>query len=337
MKKLLSILSIGTILASTLPTLVACNSSNPPNPKTKLALALNNLQIFNINVTKNNNNLLIDGQSAYKEVEFEIIDEYKTIFPKTKLSINDFESNSTKLQNNKSWAVQIYNIDGTSPIADAKNQALVFPKNYTCLQDNALKVKITTNDKNVFDNSKNDSSNLFEATIKAYLNKFIYTNKNANKNHAITSDDHKSAAENNLTKENAIDMSAPGKASAISLHNGQIITITLNANQQKALYEEIISNFNTQLKNETKTLNDLGFLTQASSKGSITLNQTNTAFILAPPYGGITVIRSFKGILPPGTPNGFPVFARVTLPISQYNYIPLQDKCVFLYLGTTQK
>ena len=93
MKKLLSIFAIGGgILGSTLPTVTACKLKPKPTH-----LILNNLQIYNLNVEKNQTNLIINGQKAYLHIEDEIIDEYKTIFPKATLTVTNFNSGSLTL------------------------------------------------------------------------------------------------------------------------------------------------------------------------------------------------------------------------------------------------
>jgi len=302
MKKILSIFSIGVILGS--GTIlsgggIACNNPTPPNPPapkpTPSQLTLNNVSIININVALNqdHNGFVLNGVAAYKNVEEQIIDQYKVIFPKSKLSINNFESNSTSLTGKKTWAIQIYNINGKTAIENALNQALVFPPDYKTLKDNALNVKITTNDKNVVINSsKQNDTSLKQVEVEATLNKFIYTNKNANNNNAISVDTSKSATQNNLLQSKVIDFSSGVynlglskeslnfDASANTLKN-QIYNLTL---KNKALLSKaIVSNLNTQLEDETKKLNQLGELKIAQNdvpqNEAITLNNSDVNFL----------------------------------------------------------
>lgn len=87
------------------------------------------------------------------------------------------------------WVIQIMNTDGNLP-PDDRIWPLDFSwPGYTYLEDNALKITINTLNLNV---------KTKKATINAYLNKFVYSNKNANKGNNITTNLKLSAKENNL-------------------------------------------------------------------------------------------------------------------------------------------
>jgi len=185
MKKILSILSIGVFLSSSSSNLFSCNN----NSNTK-KLNLNNLKVFNLNVSTNSTSLILNYNQVYKKAELEILEQYNafatTIKNAKKIQLNDFSIGTST--SNTPWAIQIYNINGStklSPIsATNSNVVLQYTNKAKILNNNALNIKINTTNKNVVKNS---------ATIKGYLNKFIYTNTNANKGINVTNNTQKNA------------------------------------------------------------------------------------------------------------------------------------------------
>jgi len=368
MKKLLSIFSISAILGS--GTIlsgggIACNSSTPPKqksipiakiipipkptpPKPKpTELTLNNISIININVNLNasGDGFVLDGIAAYKNVEEQIIQQYKTIFPKANLSLNDFASNSTSLAN-KSWAVQVYNLDGTTPIANQQNQALVFPSDYKVLKDNALNVKITTNDANVIvKSSKANPATQKQVVVEGVLNKFIYTNKNANSNNAVSADLTKTATQNNLLQSKVINFSSGeynlGLAQNLLNFDANFDALesgvyNLNPAKRAIISKAIVTNLNNQLTSETKKLNDSGILTTAQNNvpqdQAITLNNSDVDFF------AVNLTDSVSALESGNLGSQWKIFVRIKVSgwnTYLQNYLAKNNTYVYGYLGTS--
>jgi len=369
MKKILSILAINSILVSSVIFAgagVACNNFNPPNPRPKPPkpkpsnpwtpltpstqipkLVLNNLKFYNINVITNNatNGFVINGQNAYRNIEEEIIENYHLIFPKKTLTLDNFNSNSTSINDSKTWAIQILNVNNSKTIENALNQQLIFPdwNEYNVLKDNALKVIITTNDPNTkILNSKNTSKK--QVQVNGYLNKFIYTNKNLNKGKYINDIPSKTAIKNNLTQNNVIDLSQGTYHIHFTtlnfnstLANLRTQLFDLSKTQRTTISKAIVSNLNNQLKPETNKLNSLGFLKIASKNvnenNAIDINSNNTDIIAVYANDEINILNSSKeGNLG----SGWKIFIKIKVANWNYlsNYLTTPLTSVFAYLGS---
>jgi len=372
MKKILSIFAINSILVSSVIFAgagIACDNSKPnppvpPKPKPKPSipwkpltpskpippkpkLILNNLKFYNINVTKNSagNTFIINGINAYKKIENDIIQEYDKIIPNPTLSLNNFNSNSTSIDNSKTWAVQILNVNNSKTIANALNQQLIFPdKNeYNVLNNNALKVIITTNDPNTkTENSLIASTK--QVQVNGYLNKFIYTNKNLNKGKYISNNVWKTASENNLTINNVIDLSqGTYHINFTTLNfNSSIVDLreelfSLNQNQRALISKAIVSNLNKQLKPETKDLNSSGELSIAQNNvpiaNAININNTNTKLYTVYANDEFNQIQDYDN---GNLGSGWKIFIKIKIGDWNYlqNYLTTKWTSVYLYLGS---
>jgi len=346
MKKILSLLSIIAIFSSN--TLLA-NAGTACNSK-PTSLNLNDLKFYNINVTKNNNHLEINGILAYKNIEDKIIQQYNNIFPDQKITSSNFAINSLKLQNNKSWAIQIYNLNGTSSIKDTKNEELVFPTNYNVLKDNALNIKITTSNPNVTNSkSKNKTSNLVSVTQKGYLNHFIYTNKNLNKGNEVSANIGSSAQSNNLLINNVIDLSD----SKYNLNLNQYLNYNSNTNQlsnvflnldqnkRKLISNTIVTNLNSQLQQETNQLNTSKQLLIANDnvplKNALSINNTNTNLFALHYDNNVYALNNSSF---PQLGSAWKIFAQIDISNWNYlanSYISAGNNYVYAYLGTVSQ
>jgi len=358
MKKLLNILSIIVIFTSsaTVSAYTYKNRNNNafnPQPSKDIKplkhLTLNNLTIFNINVSLNasGDNFVLNGISAYKTIRNEIINQYRVVFPNDNLKPSDFAFNSTKLILKKSWSIQLYNIDKKTPIKYAQDQKLVFPLNYKTLKNNALKVKITTNNKNVVIKNSNSSNPLKHVVIEGFLNKFIYTSKNANSNHKITTNLNKSAIENNLLKNNCIDFSNGiynlNLKSNLFKFSAPFVDLKkaiykLNQFKRSLISKAIVTNLNNQLKDETTKLNKLGFLETAQNNVPqsevITLGNSDVDFFAINSNNSLCQFENYD------LGSNWKIFIRIN--ISKWNnylknYLAKKNTYVFGYLGTSTK
>ena len=345
MKKLLSIFSISAILGS--GTIlsgggIACGSSAPQFNLSKLDI--NNIPV-SASATKN---FVIDGQKAYSNAVSEIIKQYKKTVPTSTLSSDDFNLNSTTLDANHTWAIQIYNLDGTTPIKNSTNQTLTLPSDYSVLKDNALNVKITTNYENaIVKKSNSNDSNQKQVSVEGFLNKFIYTSKNANSNHKITTNLNKSAIENNLLKNNCIDFSNGiynlNLKSNLFKFSAPFVDLKkaiykLNQFKRSLISKAIVTNLNNQLKDETTKLNKLGFLETAQNNVPqsevITLGNSDVDFFAINSNNSLCQFENYD------LGSNWKIFIRIN--ISKWNnylknYLAKKNTYVFGYLGTSTK
>ena len=182
------------------------------------------------------------------------------------------------------------NLDDKSIIKNVHKQNLIIPQNYHQLTDNALKIKIKTNDKNVLTTSSaKKKSSLKIATVNGYLNKFIYTNKNANNGKNVTSFLGETATHNHLLKANVIDFSL-GKYNlhlvSDLLYNKKVNALEaklfqqLDSAQKVLISKAIVTSLNNQLTKETKKLNALKRLQTANNDvkaaDALVINKANT-------------------------------------------------------------
>jgi len=276
MKKILSFLSILFVMTSSTIMFgggIACKSSSKPwtpltpsKPKPKTYLNLNNLKFYNIHVSLNSafDQFEINGRNAYLKIETDIIKDYHTLFPKVQLKTKNFNLASTKLEG-KSWAIQIYNIDGTNLVFNDTQQRLILSPNYHYLKNNGLKVTITTNDVNVAKTNsslKTNNNNIKQASVFAYLNKFLLTTANINNGANLQTSDGTN------WKTHAVDLSASGLNIGLTLTSSTWTLVLIDKIKQLPLEKrikisnKIVENLNKQLKNETSYLNNLGILKQ---------------------------------------------------------------------------
>ena len=230
---------------------------------------IENLPTFGFALLSHNfeNKIVINAKSIYKYTMDEIINQYNTMFwSQPQLSENDFVLNSTVPSKNKPWAIQIYNLDGKSKISNQNKQVLIFPQNYSVLRNNAIRIKINTINTNVA---------YQRVTNICYLNKFIYTNKNANKNHDVGVDSNKLAQENNLEINNVIDLTSLqpfdipiSRIDLSSQKTGSEVKNEINTNWNDTdkvnVSKRIVINLNNQLNQETQYLNQKHLLSIAS-------------------------------------------------------------------------
>jgi len=306
-------------------------------------LSLNNLVIKNININSNQSNFEINGQTAYNNVANQIIAQYKTIFPDSTLALASFKMNSVSIGATKSWAIQIYNVDNASAITTAQNQALVFPSTYKYLPNNALSVKITTNDVNVVINSSNSKTTTKKtATIQGYLNKFIYTNTNANNGINVNVTAGQSATQNNLLDKNVIDLSSSKynlNINKLLKYNTVATKLTnvlfnLNQNQRALISKTIVTNLNSRLINETAKLNMLGDLTIASNdvsaSNALEINDTTTNLF------AVKDDDSVAGLDLGEMGAGWKIFAQINISGWNYlnHYLTNNNSFVYAYIGS---
>jgi len=273
----------------------------------------------------------------------EIIKQYNAIFwSQTKLTANDFDLNSLTPTGNKTWAIQIYNLDGTTPIANAQNQALTFPSsNYNVLANNALIVKINTTNSNVANQ---------DVTIKGYLDKFIYTTKNLNKGHDISIDTSKTAQANHLEIHNVINLKNPqppfepavdvidlGKTKTVEDVKNEINNIQWNDPDKVEISRRIVTNLNNQLNQETQYLNNHHILRVASDNiTGTTKNNFNIGDLQLYKVdndGGVHhLIRDAIGI---DSQVGWKIYLQLNISHWTYlnHYIAGQNPYVYFYLG----
>jgi len=269
MKKLLSIFTVGIILGPGIISSgagIACRSSSKNNNNSSKKLDLNSLTAYDLDYDsksfRTKGKIIINVPLAYELAEAQIMKEYDLFFNyKQKLAMTDFV-HGLKPTTKQPWAIRIYDVDDESWILDKpENCVLKFnsPK-YNVLKDNGLKVEINTLDKNV----KSP-----HGTFRYCFKKFWYTNKNANKGHNITVERTKSAAKNNLSIDNVIDLTKgwdnpiPSfNLSARYLPPSPGWTIDnqwehLAPRYKKEITSRFVTNLNFQLKTETQKLNTL--------------------------------------------------------------------------------
>jgi len=325
MKKILAFLGITTILSAT-STSACAHKHNHLNNK---QLDLSNLAIYNLNVfKKSTNELQINVVSSFNLIVQRIISLYNHYLVTSKITANDFIYGN-KTNKNHSWAIEIININQQAFSYDLKNplQTLNFLKNYSILTNNALKVNIRTTNTHVKQRL---------TTINAFLNKFLYTKKNLNRNHVV--DETKASGPNSMnTKGNFIDIS---QNSPLKIH------WTLQYQQTKKHLAEdvlvipseavarisrpILAALNKQLSLETKTLNNLGIL-KTSQESQIMFKQAYlTVFNIL--NHKITKITDDNQQI--ATSVGAKIYVKV-FNLSFLNYQPIANAAVYLYLGTT--
>ena len=258
MKKLLSILPIGSALASTTPTAAACKSK--PKPPTVTQLDLSKLIITGIQVTKSTTTakagrLQINVTQAYNKIRLAIMNTYNVCgFQGGLLKTSDFKYGKAT-DKTHSWAIEI--MDGNNKaFATLENNADIFttqPTTQVLLPNNALEVKIVTTNTNVKAKT---------ITTHAYLNKFVYSGKNINNGTEIfkTSPTTLPEAE---PLENAIDISKDFDLTITDQTTAEDIIArvkTITGTSRTNASKKIINLLNEQLKKETKILADLGVL-----------------------------------------------------------------------------
>ena len=321
MKKLLSILAIGGgILAFTLPTVTACKSKSKPKPPAAPTIAklnLNEINVFNIKVTKNTTTrkLQINVNNAFNKIKTVIIDQYNDQKYKDvqTLSPSDFTYGSTT-DDTHSWAIKI--MDGNNVVmplpANTTELTNIFttqPTTAILLPDNALKVKIITTNKNVEQTTE-------PAIAHAYLNKFLYAGKNINKREIF---------KNNPTMlpdpeplQQSLDISKyfgviNDQTPASQIING-VKGITNDA--RTGASKKIIDFLNTQIATETKTLKDLGVL---KTTGKIDFGATTNPVIYELILGRPNEVRQITG--------------QQTAAVSNIIYVRLQNLGLDNYIG----
>ena len=342
MKKLLSILSIGAVLASTSPALVACNNSKP-GPTTQPKLDLTKLNVYDLGVTQDAANLVVNNTQIYINAELQIMNDFNAFAsaltqPETLKLSNFVVGDASALTDTATWAIQILNTDGETPIPAQATQGPTTPLMAwtNALANNALTIKISTKDANVKGTSKlkdGDTTTTTTVKINGYLNKYAYTNANANQNKDVTENTTKSAADNKLVKANVIDITAAGyTANTITLNANAASVVSIKTDSQKKLYKTVVDNLNKQLKTADGYLNKNKILSQATDTGSLNLTTTNTKLILAPVSGNISKL-DIGAVIPNGTLDTTKVFAVVNMPALD-NYIAFPNARVYVYLGT---
>ena len=277
MKTLLSIFTIGIgTLAFTLPTVTACKSK--PKPQSKLIpskpakLNLHDLRITGIVPTSAwDQSLTINIKNAYDKIVNKIIQAYNARKYSTTpiLKAADFSYGAT-IKNGKSWAIEVLKSDdqtrfnpptGTGDdnqtiiVADSKNSNVL-------LDDNGLKVMVRTTNPNI------KNTNAQAITIKAYLNKFIYSGANINQGFDI------------YGTLGTPTVSQLTHSWDISRHFSQITNFvtqaslktmvknfaTTHPSNAAAISKKILIALNTQLEKETKILNNWGVLKIETNK-----------------------------------------------------------------------
>jgi len=321
MKKLLSILSIGTILGSSSPMVVACNSTTNTIKDTNKLTFLNNLEIYNINVQKNSsqsdNDLYINPTLAYTNIEKSIIQQYSDYGFKNKLNIDNFVvGDASKLSKTKNWAIQLIDPNSKKVIKNASIGNLKTPSQDNLIKNNALNVVINSNDINV--KAKN-------VTIPAYLNKFVYSNPDLNNGNNVSVD----VASTSLTQENVIDITKikgvilPMLTKGISVAN--LKTQLLNQNNNPLISKVVFKNFNNKIENETKRLDSLNLLHPMDKKNFPHISQINNLYGTYNNNVGLITQDKLKQ-------SGLKIFAQVNLNLPQ-NYIGFPNAYCYLYIG----
>jgi len=320
MKKLLSILSIGTILGSSTPNLVSCNSKQASS-------FLSNLKVYNIGIGYNSGakKIVIYPKYAFKTIETKIMQQYNNYNFSNKLSLDNFVAgDSSKLTGNKTWAIQIQD-PISKTIIDPKKTTydLVPPQKSNVLKNNALNVIVNTNESNV--NAKN-------VIFPAYLNRFVYTNANLNKGNDIVPSNPSL-----WTKENVINaQTIKGITLPLLSHGLSTQTLITNILQNRALIsKQIVVNFNNQLKNEINPLDGLGIL-KALDKNTFDIGSLNISL-----YG---LTNQSVGKIPQSSTSKLPdtvgvkIFAGINFNRGLNNYIAFPSDyppSCYLYLGAT--
>jgi len=262
MKKLLSVFAIiGGILGSTLPTITACKTK--PKPKANYPLShimpiqfnpgkfnLNDIQLYNLGIESD---MSMNRNALLHNISLQIMNEYNSESFANKLKGKNFMYGAN-LDNKHSWAIEVMNINGKTPLVfDKNNEAyLRFPPNYTVLKDNALKVKITTSIKN---------ANTKTAIVNGYLSSFIYTNANLNQGHnLLISDASGFVIEGN--HPTVFDISNDFRQFPHQDHVEWVYEAMANisSDSDAKISKIVFTALNKQLETETKTLNDLNVL-----------------------------------------------------------------------------
>ena len=324
MKKILSILSIGVILGSSSPTLISCNNSTPGfsplTPTTKLKFDLSKLKVYGFNVSTDGPNLVVLSAQIYKKTEIEILQQFnvfESLLQKPEiLKLNNFVAgDSSKLKGDKTWAIQILNGNGNIiPKDSSEPTPITRAQDAKVLKDNALSINIFTNDINV---------NTKKATIKGYLNRFIYTSTNANKNNELP-----------ITPNSKLDIKKFNNVASVAgvpLSVGSTLDKTNVATHisTQAVSTIIINNLNNALKNETSALSNQGILSIADPATTLLSFQASSITLYTQDKTGSN-FSELSGQLAANQQ----IFAKVTLPTIR-NYIALNTEYSYLYLGET--
>lgn len=326
MKKILSFLAFSGITTSISFNVVSL---------LKKRLDLKKLNVFNVNVFAEDNisrNLQINVVNTFNLIVYKIMHFYNHTHYKNafKLKVTDF-SYGNKVDGNHPWAIEIMNIDGKTAFTyDLKkqNQALIFPSDYTVLPNNALKVKIRTNNNNIKEKL---------TIINAFLNKYICTKQNLNNNHDL-----------NIFETNGINaLSTPGNVIDISQTSSIQHPWKLDANsdsfqialqffelskaKRRKIWTKILTNLNKQLSKETRTLNHLGIL-PITSKLEKNFFQS-TIDVISVTNNTIRKLDLYENL---PIQQGVKIYVGIfNLRIPNYIFTP--NSCLYLYLGTTTK
>jgi len=349
MKKLLSIFAIGIILGPGIISSgagIACRSSSKK-------LDLNSLGAYNLDYKINRfNKIVINPPLVYELAENQIMKEYDLFFNyKQKISFADFVY-GLKPTRKHPWAIQIYDLDGNWILNNFSEWILNFKTSIkndfkTPIKDNGLKVEINTLDKNV----KSP-----QGTFRYFFNKFWYSNKNANKGHNITVDTTKTAAKNNLSVGNVIDLTqgVPNKipfnlSIKYLIKNYFWVSAGISnqwdhlaPNYKQEIASRFVTNLNFQLKTETNKLNALNKVKIANN--NVDVKNSQNFFNLARGFYSVYDKTGYPEQI--DEQYSSPVIGEniyVQLDISHWNYlknyllIPGSHAFAYLYLGKFTK
>ena len=216
MKKILSIFSISAILGS--GTIlsgggIACGSKPKPKPKPPKTIKYNlkHLNFYDLNGLQqaDKSRIVIVGKTIYPEVENQIITQYNNFFKADKkikpLKLSDFIADSTTPTKTQTWAIEIEN--GKKDIIHNTTTAtnLNINTNTNLVNtNNSLDVIITTTNQNVI-TPTTSTATTFTWTADAYLDHFVFNNKDANNNHDLVISEAKPQPE--FTTKSVIDFS----------------------------------------------------------------------------------------------------------------------------------
>jgi len=330
MKKILSILSILSIFSSS--TLLA-NGGIACNSNSDKILNLKSFKFFNVGVSLSNPRPEPPAPTppaklvvSYTSVENIIMKQYNSFENKNELKLDNFViGDASKLSEDKTFAIQLIDPKTNKALPSdvlTTDGTLNKPTGNNVLKNNALKVSINTNDKNV---------PIKQATLPVYLDNFVFTNANLNNGNDIVTS-NPSQGTTLLSQNNAIDVTnIPGVYLMLSSRTqaSEIIEELSNNPTALRISKPIVDNLNTQLQNETSLLNNLNILkTVSDSTNVLEQKQRGNIFLYAKNNTGINSIPSYNNL-----PANSKIFARVKVFIS--NYIAFPNTYCYLYLGTT--
>jgi len=336
MKKILSTLTIFSILSSTSFSTISCNSSLQDNSKSKFNL--NSLEISDIDANALSKWAYPDYYfqlhclSVYHNVENQIINQYDTFFNNSKIITQD-QFTTTKLDSSHTWKVQIYIGDPNNKNAlpfDINNSSQPFYADDFYNNDNSFSIVITTSNPNVTQK---------KAIVKGYLNRFMFSSKMMNKGLNMTLDGSKSILNNSLLTSKMVDLSAkkklPLNASLTYLMN--FITGTKFSERNQWANQKIFDAFNSLYNFRMRTQIKNGWVPQLKPDFK---NPKN--YLIANPliftFGELTNnhVESYYG--GPLTPNA-KIVAKIMIGnwsvLTQYTY-SITDTYIFAYLGTVK-